>query len=456
MKKPIQSFIMIIFLVLCLSRGSGAESWEMVADKGFGDTSNDYAWCMATFRNILYVGTLNTLKGGEIWRSSFGKPGSSGSWENVYNSRSSLFSNAGVRYLFADSNQALYACTLNSFGAEILRTTDGKNWFIVKKGVGRRWNTTIRCLIRFGEYIYAGAGGYNAELYRSKDGLNWQLVKTEPSFQSTKVYDPEVKRMTDNNVMIGELMVFNGQLYAFTWTKEARYRDLADHVFDSGVDRTTVTSNSPGAFEVWRSSDGVSWEKVVGQDDPYGNGMGFYLKEGPSGMDNDEVTSTVVFGENLYLGTQNSSGNSSIWRTPNGTEWTKVLDFHDLGEVANYYIWRMIPFHDRLFVGVMNVGQVNDPGVTGAQVWVSTSGDPGSYHYIVHNGFDGETWSDGAGSVIPKNTGVRSFGILNNTLYAGTAVIPSVLVPRSAIVHSNRQSLIAGRDIGCEIWRLIE
>lgn len=452
MKKAIQSFVMIIFLILCLSRGSGAESWEQVVDNGFGNPSNDYAWCMATFKDTLYVGTLNTLKGGEIWRSNSGDPDS---WGNVYSSRSSLFSNAGVRYLYADGNQALYACTLNSFGAEIMRTMDGKNWNIVKKGIGRRWNTTVRCLTRFGDYLYGGAGGYNAELYRSKDGLNWQLVKTNPSFQSTKVYDPQTKSMIANNTMIGELMVFNDQLYAFTWTKEARYRDLANHVFDSGVDRTTITSNSPGAFEVWRSSDGVNWEKVVGQDDLYSNGMGFCLKD-TEGLANDEVTSTVVFGGNLYLGTQNSNGDSSIWRTSDGTQWTKVLDFHDLGEVANYYIWRMIPFHDKLFVGVMNVGQANDPGVTGAQVWVSTLGDPGTFHYIVHNGFDGETWSDGAGSEIPKNTGVRCFAILHDTLYAGTAVIPSVLVPRSPGLHLNRQSVIAGRDIGCEVWRLIE
>jgi len=452
MKKALQLLAVIVFLVLCLSRGSSAESWEKVSDNGFGNPSNDYAWCMAAFKGALYVGTLNTLQGGEIWKSSSGDPDS---WENVYNSRSSLFSNAGVRYLYADGDQALYACTLNSLGAEILRTTDGKNWNMVKKGIGRRWNTTFRCLTRFGDNLYCGAGGYNAELYRSNDGVNWQLVKTEPSFQSTKVYDPQTKVMVDNNTMIGELAVFNNYLYAFTWTKEARYRDLANHVFDSEVDRRTITSNSPGAFEVWRSSDGVSWEKVVGQDDSYGNGMGFCLKD-PDGLANDEVTSTAVFGGNLYLGTQNSNGDCSIWRTSNGTEWTKVLDFHDLGEVANYYIWRMMPYHGKLYVGVMNVGQIGDPGVTGAQIWVSPSGNPGTYQCMVHNGFDGDTWKDGAGSEIPKNTGVRCFGILNDTLYAGTAVIPSVLVPRSPGIHTHRQAVIAGRDIGCEVWRLIE
>ncbi|MEW5803585.1 MAG: hypothetical protein AB1847_15940 [bacterium] len=451
MKKAIQSFVMVILLVLSLGRGAGAEYWERVAENGFGDSSNDYAWCMETFQDSLYVGTLNTLKGGEIWRSNSGNPDS---WQKVYSSPTSVFGNAGVRCLYDDDGQAMYACTLNSLGAEILRTTDGERWSVVKKGIGRRWNTTFRCMTRFNDYLYVGAGGYKAQLYRSKNGLNWELVKTNPSFQSTRIYDPQAKIMTSNNTMIGELMVFKDQLYAFTWTKEARYRDLATHVFDYSVDRPTLNSNSPGAFEVWRSSDGVNWEKVVGKDDSYGNGMGFCLKD-PEGLSNDEVTSTVVFEGKLYLGTQNSDGDCSIWRTSDGTQWTKVLDFHDLGESFNYYIWRMISFQDRLYIGVMNVGPMSEPGVTGAQVWASDSGNQGTFYNLVHNGFDGETWKDGSGREIPKNTGVRTFGVLHNTLYAGTAVIPSVLVPRSSGFNP-RQALIAGRNIGCEIWRLIQ
>ncbi|MCL6583464.1 MAG: hypothetical protein K6U11_07470 [bacterium] len=458
MKRVILLLVMAVLLIFSLSFGCEAEYWEQVASNGFGNPSNDYAWCMATFQGKLYVGTLNTLQGGEIWRSASGEPGS---WEMVYKSRSSVFSNAGVRYLYADANQALYACTLNSLGAEILRTTDGKEWTVVKKVIGRRWNTTIRCMVRFGEYLYAGAGGYGAELYRSKDGLSWRLVKTKPSFQSSKVYDPQARAAVVNNTMIGELAVFHDQLYAFTWTKEARYRDLAEHVFGYEVDRPTYMSNSPGAFEVWRSSDGVEWEKVIGLDDKYGNGMGLSLLD-PAGLANDVVTSALVFHDQLYMGTQNTNGNSTIWRTSDGTSWSKVLDFSELGERANYYIWRMISFQDKLFVGTMNVGPITAPGVTGAQIWVSPSGDYGSFTNLVHNGFDGESWTNGAGLEIPKNIGVRSFGILNDTLYAGTAVIPSVIIPRECSPYgiysffSHQQKVIAGRDVGCEIWRLVQ
>ncbi|MEW6379672.1 MAG: hypothetical protein AB1611_08685 [bacterium] len=456
MKRVLSLLITAACLILCLNCGSFAEEWEQVASNGFGNPSNDYAWCMATFKGKLYVGTLNTLSGGQIWRSGTGDPDS---WEMVYDSRSSIFSNAGVRTLYSDNDQALYASTLNSLGAEIMKTTDGKSWSLVKKVIGRRWNTTIRCMVRFGDYLYAGAGGYGAQLYRSKDGVNWRLAKTNPPFQSIRVYDPQIGTAVVNNTMIGELAVFHDQLYAFTWTKEARYRDVADHVFGYEVDRPTYYSNSPGAFEVWRSSDGINWEKVIGKDDKYGNGMGLSLRD-PEGLANDVVTSAIVFNDRLYMGTQNANGNSSIWRTSDGTTWTKVLDFLELGEIANYYVWRMISFQDRLFVGTMNVGPATAPGVTGAQVWVSPSGDPGSFQNLVHNGFDGESWTNGADLEIPKNIGARTFGILNNTLYVGTAVIPSVLIPRryngGGYKFGDRPLAIAGRDVGCEIWRLVQ
>ena len=113
----------------------------------------------------------------------------------------------------------------------------------------------------------------------------------------------------------------------------------------------------------------------------------------PESLASDVVTSVAIFNDQLYVGTQNAEGHSSIWRTADGTQWTKVLDFYDLGEPANYYVWRMIPFHDKLYVSTMNVGPIQAPGVTGAQIWVTDSGDPGSYYNLVHNGFDGATWT---------------------------------------------------------------
>lgn len=431
---------------------SSAQSWQKVVDKGFGRPSNDYAWSMATFQGKLYVGTLNYMRGAEIWRSESGEPGT---WERVY--KALLFSSTGIRCLYADGDQALYACAFHPNGAQILRTTDGERWVVVKrKGFENRSNRSIRTMVRFGEYLYAGGGYGGAMLYRSKDGIRWELVDTSSNIDSTKVLDPRKNVMVPNNIMIGELVVFQDNLYAFTWVKDANVWNMLwflDWVFSkNNINKDKLhIPEAPGAFEVWRSSDGVNWEKVVGQDDPYGNGMGFSLHD-PENKDNDVVTSATVFQGHLYLGTGNDYGKTSIWRTADGTQWEKVVDFYEEGEEFNYYVWRMWPYNDTLFVGTFNLGPADSSGATGAQVWVSDSGSPGSFSPLVHNGFDGESVTITEDLELPKNYGIRSFGILNGTLFIGTATVPSFPTRRAGRRFGRT---IVARDVGCEVWKMV-
>ncbi|MEW6379668.1 MAG: hypothetical protein AB1611_08665 [bacterium] len=452
MKKAIKLFIITSLFILFFHNSSRADHWERVVGKGFGDPANDYAWSMETFRGKVYVGTLNPIRGAEIWCSSSGEQGT---WKRTYNARTPL-ANLGVRSLYTDGNQALYACTFNFSGAEILRTTDGQSWDKVKKSRGgeNRKDDTIRCMIRFGNYLYGGGGGKGAQLYRSRNGSNWTMVKTNPSFESTKVPDPNTGDMVTNNILIGEMEIFKGQLYAFTWTRDM---DMGNLIGQDIKDMAALIPNSPGAFEIWRSSDGTNWEKVVGKNDPYDNGMGFSLHD-PENLANDVVTSVAVYKGKLYLGTQNDNGNSSIWRTEDGEEWEEVLDFFSLGEKFNFYVWRMIPFNDKLYIGTLNValnygnGSAAGGEATGAQVWATDSGDRGTFYNLVHNGFDGETISF-KGKDIPKNYGIRSFAILEDTLFAGTATIASVPVPDD---DDPGRRTIAGKNVGCEIWKLIQ
>jgi len=492
MKEAIKAFIiagfLAGFLILFLCHYAGADSWEEVVNNGFGEPSNDYAWSMETFQGKLYVGTLNSNRGAEIWSSSSGEPDT---WRRVYNTLRT--SNLGIRTLYADGDQFLYAGTSNISGTEIIRTPDGKRWTTVaRKGLGDMRNSSIRCMVRFADYLYAGTGSKMAKLYRSKDGVRWELVKTQPGFESTVVSYPKMPNIqVTNNILIGELAVFNDQLYAFTWTddltstrgpfsrslpKDPLLRvgseisvepeiSVVQSLYDDppvesmygiimGRSNGPEFSRAPGAFEVWRSSDGVKWEKVVGKDDIYGNGMGFSSKD-PANLQNDLVTSVAVFNGGLYIGTQNPDGKTSVWRTFEGTRWEKVLDFLELGEEYNFYVWRMISCRDkasnreRLFIGTMNMGSKIDPKVTGAQIWASYSGDPGSFTKLVSNGFDGETIKV-AGITMPKNYGIRSFGILNDTLFAGTATMLSIAMPGPPFGIT-----IAGKRSGCEIWKLL-
>lgn len=455
MKKLFYALLINILLIsFCFTpcRAEGVEEWRKVVENGFGDPKNDYAWSMASFRGKLYVSTLNTFGGAEIWRSATGEKGT---WERVY--KSLMFTNSGVRYLYADNDQALYAGTFNKMGAEILRTTDGLAWTkVAKRGFGNYKNDTIRSMVRFKDYLYAGAGHDGAELYRSKDGFDWQLVEVTPQFTSTKVSDPLTGTEVTNNIMIGELAVFHNKLYAFTWTTDIgllsrklpfnRLNQKVQGVLEPGFPE--LFSRTPGAFEVWRSDDGVNWEVVVGKDDPYGNGMGFSQHDDEN-MANDVVTSVAIFNDYLYLGPENANGRTGLWRTANGTDWEKVLDFWVLGEYCNFYIWRMIPYHRKLYVGTFNVGMAQLPGVTGGQIWVSESGEPNTFYQIVSNGFDGETtWF--SNMQIPKNYGIRSLAVHNDTLFAGTATVFSMPVPRFEGQYLGMT--IAGWEVGCEVW----
>ena len=446
MKKIIQSSIIAIVFIFFLAYYSHAQSWQRVVDVGFGNPRNDYAWSMVPFRERLYVGTLNLMGRAEIWRSQNGEPNT---WEQVYNDR--LMGNFGIRCLYADGDRALYASTLNQRGAQILRSLDGYSWkTIAKRGLGNRKNRSIRCMVRFGEYIYAGSGADGASLFRSQDGIRWNLVETTPDIKSTMVFDSSNNQIM-NNVMIGEIAVFNEHLYAFTWAKDVDIQSMKNTDRNGQTPTAANLPPAPGAFEVWRSSDGINWEKVVGQDDAYGNGMGFSLHD-PVNLDNDVVTSVEVFEENLYLGTGHDYGKTSIWRTNNGTKWEKVLDFYEMGERFNYYIWRMQSFHNKLFIGTLNLGDAANPGVTGAQIWFSETGNPNSFYPLVLNGFDGKTISFTNKLNLPKNCGIRSMSVFDDALFVGTASILSMPVSR----RGGRFGLyVVGKNEGCEIWKMI-
>jgi len=446
MKKFFQSSIIAIVSIFFLAQYSYSQSWQRVVDVGFGNPRNDYAWSMASFKGKLYVGTLNLMGRAEIWRSQNGEPNT---WEQVYNAR--LMGNLGIRCLYADGDKALYANTLNQRGAQILRSTDGYSWKIIaKRGLGNRKNRSIRCMTRFGGYLYAGTGANGASLFRSKDGIKWNLIKTSPDIKSTMVFDSSDNPIM-NNLMIGELAVFNEHLYAFTWAKDVDVQSIKNVNRNEQKPPEANLPPAPGAFEVWRSSDGINWEKVVGQDDEYGNGMGFSL-HGLENLDNDVVTSVAVFEGNLYLGTGHDYGKTSIWRTNNGTKWEKVLDFYELGEKFNFYIWRMQPFHNKLFVGTLNLGDAADPGVTGAQIWFSETGTLDSFYPLVLNGFDGKTIPFTNNLDLPKNCGIRSMSVFNDALFVGTATIVSMPVSR----RGGRFGLyVVGKNAGCEIWKMI-
>ncbi|PWB76532.1 MAG: hypothetical protein C3F07_03570 [Anaerolineales bacterium] len=243
---------------------------------------------------------------------------------------------------------------------------DVPNWEQVNvNGFGNQNNEIITALFPFGGYLYAGAfntGGTGAQLWRMDTSGNWNAVMTNGFGDVT-------------NLGIDHLIEFNGMLYAGTWNG------------------TLTSPYYLNGGQVWRSSDGSSWEQVVS------NGFG-----DPT---NSEVMRFVVFKNQIYAGTWSYSDTdgAEIWRSSSGESgsWTKVVS-NGFGEASNRGIVTMEVFNGALYAGTRS--RDGSGNATGAEIWRST------------NGSDWTRVSDGFGDIKTDTiSGLESF---NDYLYAGT------------------------------------
>lgn len=135
--------------------------------------------------------------------------------------------------------------------------------------------------------------------------------------------------------------------------------DDPDDSPDKGEALYGTTMNASDGLEVWRTFDGDNWEVVVGEGSLYPNGF----DAGPDndsgrGMSVFESQGT----EWLYLGTRGYNG-GEIWRTNDGVTWEKVTDADAIGLTGyTYTIACMCVYQDNpdknpaLFVGTWGVG----------------------------------------------------------------------------------------------------
>lgn len=180
-----------------------------------------------------------------------------------------------------------------------------------------------------------------------------------------------------NNKGIFALAVFKGNLYA-------------------------GTHNEGTGIQIWRTSNGLSWENVISGG--FGNAA------------NSEVYLTV-FKDKLYAGTYSYEQGCVVWRTDNGSDWAPVVGpspallgpgFNDPN---NWGVLSLTVFKDSLYAGTQNMD-------SGAEIWRTE---------------DGITWlqtnSDGFG--YPDNQETHSLTVFDGLLYGG----------------------IWNRANGAEIWR---
>ena len=161
---------------------------------------------------------------------------------------------------------------------------------------------------------------------------------------------------------------------------------------------TGTDGESPHGCEVWRSSEGTTWNQV--NTDGFGDSNGYGAK------------SMAVFNGYLYVGTRNPTGGCKVWRSSDGTSWGQV-NTDGFGDPGNNSAGSMAVFGEYLYVGTDTFN--------GCEVWRSSNGD---------------TWdqvnTDGFGDAV--NRGAYSMSVFGSYLYVGTFNNPN----------------------GCEVWRYFD
>jgi hypothetical protein len=163
------------------------------------------------------------------------------------------------------------------------------------------------------------------------------------------------------------------------------------------------------------------WGIAIGPDDSlyvteWGNnrvqkfalGVPGWVQENINGFgerENNNITTIAPFGNLLYAGTYNWSGNGAqLWQMDTSGNWTMVMN-NGFGDASNRGIDHLMEFNGNLYAGIWNETDTS-PYTSGGEVWRFNGS---SWTQVVDNGF-----SD------PTNGEVMRLGVFNSQIYAGT------------------------------------
>lgn len=128
--------------------------------------------------------------------------------------------------------------------------------------------------------------------------------------------------------------------------------------------------NPTSGAEIWRSADGQNWEKIVGKDLSGTNNSGFGNKE------NIDIQSMIIFNSKLYAGTWNNYG-AEVWESENGRDWKKSTG-NGFGDNDNQIVITLAVFNQNLYAGT---SKYDKP----AEIWRTADG--GKWEQVNTEGF---------------------------------------------------------------------
>lgn len=345
------------------------EGWTRVASGGLNDPNNSYAPAVTQFKGYLYLSTTanesgfvfsNSHKlGGDIWRSQDGVK-----WEQI--GKPGLGNTHNSSFNFVTFHDKLYAIAnnINDHGIEIWVTEDGQSFSEIEKGGFGDMNSDWAVGFVFTDRLILGVSNNEtgAQIWVSEDGATFRQVVSDGLGDKNNT---AIIGMIDQ----GERMsILNGQLYV-------------------------GTSNPGSGGEIWRTADGLKWERVA--DKGLGRNTSISL------------TPYIVFQNQLYVtgvtgGSLDQLKGMDLFRTSDGTTWEKVVsDGFSVGKERNVH-GSLVEFRGKLYLTTNTMDpRVLIPGhpsermaPRGFQLYVSTDGT--KWTQVGKDGFGASTslWAD--------------------------------------------------------------
>ncbi len=233
-------------------------------------------------------------------------------------------------------------------------------------------------LIEFKGYLYTGTV-YGANAPVKENGQLWRTNAPVNGNSWMKVFDYDDWLINPQAGAFGDVLSaveFNGYLYVSA--------------------RATLSGKTPPHAEIFRSPDGLIWEKII--DDGFGD------------MHNLWAYPFAVFNGELYVALRNNADGVEIWRTNNGLDWEQaningMAD--DMYQTHRDMIRQLMVYNGYLYATIRN-----DFNTAIQDCWLEV--------WRSQNGTD---WAQIGGNGLgdpANNVEGRGIEVYNNCLYIGT------------------------------------
>jgi hypothetical protein len=243
--------------------------WEQINEDGFGTSTNIAPRGITVFNNSLIIGTDNVID----------------FWAGLNTSLTVIeFVKSYIKIKLWKNFQS-NGCEIWSYNGTKLRQIVGNgDEAVMKAGFGNKNNSEVGVLIPYKGYLYAGLHNHfeGGQIWRTRDiNEEWEQVVTEGFGDNT-------------NAAVWVAEIFNDTLYI-------------------------GTMNLIKGFEIYRTDDGLNWEAVVGGTSDTKRGFGTRA--------NFYAWSMCVYDDSLFVGTDNMKGGGELWKTSDGSTWEPVLAY---------------------------------------------------------------------------------------------------------------------------------